>query len=375
MAKPNLSRKWWDSSRPDDVDGGALAKALAEFEKSQAPTAAAKVGKAIAALLGDLDRKAHRDLRKDLEALQEQAEKAAEGESMEEEGEDDDPAEDRLAAPEVVLAMVKKLRRRTLLFAFALNPKPEECVLLLKAKGNAKNLLKLAKTAAGNNKASCGVAAAAEDDASTLELRLESPLVAGLARMVRKTLKHLKSTLFKKVRVVVDGRVVEESGDAEEEESTEVEAREPPTTIELPTTPEALEDKREAFKLAREEWNRVKLQVEADLEMVKDGARRMYLDDPDQFPKIVKGCQGIDDILDHLDDELRDGLDAYASTPLRQQAKLAQLAGQCAAVLDRYLDYVANNPVMRAIDRREFADVAVHKPVLAALRGLRKALS
>lgn len=373
MAKPNLSKKWWINARPEGVKGAELEKALAEVERAPSADGAARVLKAIDAVEKELDRKRDRDLLKDLQSLRGMAEEVSEAESNEQEGEDEDPADDQLGAPEVLVAMVKKLRRRALLFSFAVQPKPEDCVFLLKGRGSAKSLLKLAKDRSGSTKVSCGTAAAAADDDSILELRLESPLATGLARMARKKLKQVKSTVFKRVRIVVDGRVAEESGAEEDEEEVL-----PPLPTEPVSTrersPEELQSRRDDFKTARGEWVRVKNQVEVDLEKVKEGARQAYLDDPEQFPKIVKGCRDIDAILDHLDDELRDLLDAYAATPLKRQAQLLDLARQAVAVLDRYLEFVSANPVMKAIDLGEFADVRVHKPVLSALRGLRAAL-
>ena len=120
---------------------------------------------------------------------------------------------------------------------------------------------------------------------------------------------------------------------------------------------------------------KVKAGAEQDLEKVKDGAHMAYLADAAQFPKIVAGCKAIDDILDHLDDDLRDTLDQYASTPLRDQRRLEKLAGIAREVLDRYQGFVAGNPMMKAIDEKEFADVTVHAPVTKALRDLRKALA
>ena len=126
---------------------------------------------------------------------------------------------------------------------------------------------------------------------------------------------------------------------------------------------------------ARAAWVSVKARAEQDLEKVKDGVRMAYVADSEQFPKIVAGCEEIDSILDNLDDELRDTLDRYASTPVRAQDKLATLAATAIEVLDRYHHYVAGNPVMRAIDEKEFADVTVHAPVMKALGDLRKALA
>ena len=138
---------------------------------------------------------------------------------------------------------------------------------------------------------------------------------------------------------------------------------------------EVLEDRRREFKRARAQWVAVKQRAEEDLELVKAGARKVYRADAVQFPKVVAGCKAIDTILDNLDDELRDTLDRYASTPVRAQAKLSTLAATAIEVLDRYQRYVGNNEVMRAIDEKEFADVTVHAPVVKALRDLRKALA
>jgi hypothetical protein len=145
-----------------------------------------------------------------------------------------------------------------------------------------------------------------------------------------------------------------------------------------PPTPEEiveLEDKRREFKRARAAWVGVKTKAEEDLEKVKDGAREAYLADAKQFPKIVKGCKEIDDILDNLDDQLRDTLDQYASTPLKNQSKLHALAAKATEILDGYMTYVDSNPVMKAIDTKEFADVAIFAPIKKALADLRKALT
>lgn len=138
---------------------------------------------------------------------------------------------------------------------------------------------------------------------------------------------------------------------------------------------EVLQDRRREFKRCRAQWVAVKQRAEQDLEKVKDGAHMAYLADAAQFPKIVAGCKAIDDILDNLDDELRDTLDQYASTPLRDQKKLEKLAGTAKELLDRYQQFVASNQLMKAIDEKEFADVVVHAPVTKALKDLRKALA
>src|SRR5262249_49373905 len=136
-----------------------------------------------------------------------------------------------------------------------------------------------------------------------------------------------------------------------------------------------LQDRRREFKKARAAWVTVKTKAEEDLEKVKDGAHMAYAADPEQFPKVVKGCKDIDTILDNLDDELRDTLDQYASTPLKNQAKLHSLAATAAEILDRYHGYVEGNAVLKAIDNKEFADVTIYAPIKKALADLRRAMA
>ncbi len=206
--------------------------------------------------------------------------------------------------------------------------------------------------------------------------------VPGLARRLQKTVKNHTG---KKFRFAHGGETVEEDDESEDVPISEAEAPKPATGGEAPapeaTAPptgkglEALEDRRRAFKKARAAWVAVKARAEEDLEKVKDGAHEHYLADPAQFPKIVQGCKDIDAIMDNLDDELRDTLDKYASTPLKNQAKLRDLAASAREVLDRYCKYVEGNQLMKAIDLKEFADVTIHAPVMKALNDLRKALS
>lgn len=138
---------------------------------------------------------------------------------------------------------------------------------------------------------------------------------------------------------------------------------------------EVLEDRRRSFKKARAAWVQVKTQAEEDLEKVKSGAHEAYLHDLEQFPKIVTGCKDIDAVMDNLDNELRDTLDQYASTSLKNQARLQELAATATEILDRYCQYVEANAVMKAIDMKEFADVTIHAPVMKALKDLRKAIA
>jgi hypothetical protein len=429
MAKIELNRKWWNANRPKDVKGPELEKALAAVEQAgddDRAAALSAVPGAVARVSKGLDKKAQKDLLKSLEMLGAMAEaeakkaatvaaakaktateakakaaleakarsaseaKARDAGAAEEEEETPDA---KLTDPAYLSKTIKKAVRIPLLFAFAMGSKPEGCALALHVRGNPRKLLQLATTRSGALKGCFGRAQAAEDDPRTLTLSLEGPLVSGLVRAMRKYFQLHGISQFRKIRVLVDGQEAE-TETAEDEmppdaargsasaasapppaASAAAPAAEPPSAPLTPKQVEVLDDRRREFKKARAAWVAVKNQAEMDLEKVKDGARTMYMADAKQFPKIDQGCKDIDSILDNLDDELRDTLDQYASTPLRNQARLQKLAATATEILDRYRTYVAGNAVMKAIDMKEFANVTIHAPVLKALNDLRKALS
>ncbi len=201
---------------------------------------------------------------------------------------------------------------------------------------------------------------------------------AGMARRLQEAIKQHTG---KKLPILVGTESVEAEEDTTEKPPAAASKPAPATAAQVATARQAgeekksLEERRTMFKKARAAWVTVKAKAEADLEKVKAGARMQYLADAEQYPKIQKGCQDIDAILDHLDDELRDTLDQYASTPLNNQPRLHALARSASVVLDRYLQYVNNDPILKAVDKKEFADVVVHAPILKALTALRNALT
>jgi hypothetical protein len=418
MSKIELTRKWWSANRPKDLKAPELEKALGAVEQAKGAAlgaALAVVSAAIAKVAKELDKKTQKELLKNLGALRSLAETEAakangpakaEAESKskpgekakpqpeEAEGEGDETAEEKLFAADFVRSALRQALRKPLNFGFALGTKPEQCAFAVTRTGTGRRLAKLARDRTGSPKACWGQVQADENDPLTLTISLDCPAVAGVARTLRKYLQFQGITLFKKFRVLVEGKEAESDGGADAPEAAEAvqaagdpqsaaarttraappateESSRPPTEQELVV----LEDKRRGFKKARAAWVAAKEKAEQDLETVKDGAHMAYMADAVQYPKIVRGCKDIDTILDNLDDELRDTLDKYASTPLRNQAKLHQLAETANEVLDRYQKYVEGSPLMKAVDQKEFADVTIHAPIVKALADLRKALS
>lgn len=414
------------------ADGEKLAAALATLKPALAKARAELKGQKD--LLKDLDtlesmaeaenKKVQADLAKAKAAAAKAAEKEKEKAKDEDaEDEDEESAGDKLFDPDLHRTTLKRATRQALPFAFVVSNKAEVRALALGVRGMPKAMGRKAKERGDGAKVVFGRLQAAAGEATKLLVSLEDcPNVPGAAKQLRLYLKQNKINLYKKFAIVLNGQEQEvdedDEGDAEAgAEAGGADAAQgtgaAPAAAAQAAAPAAaaaqaaaaapaagaaqaagaapaagaaqagqaqqeqqvLEDRRREFKRARAAWVAAKARAEQDLEKVKDGAKMAYMADAQQWPKVVAGCKAIDDILDNLDDELRDTLDQYASTPLRNQKKLQELATTATQVLERYQRFVASNALMRAIDEKEFADVEVHAPVTKALADLRKALA
>ncbi|MBL8362535.1 MAG: hypothetical protein JNN18_18765 [Rubrivivax sp.] len=426
MSKVELKKKWWIGVKPKTVKGAELEKALALVESTEDEklvAALATLKPALAKARAEL--KGQKDLLKDLDTLESMAEaevkkvqaemakakaaaakaaeKAAEKEKAKEDDggddEDEETAGEKLFDPELHRTTLKRATRQALPFAFVVSNKAEVRALALGVRGMPKSMGRKAKERSDGAKVVFGRLQAAPGEATKLMISLEDcPNVPGAAKQLRLYLKQNKINLYKKFAVLLNGQeqevdeddeggapeagadasgaaAVAASGAAASQAAPQAPAAGAAQAAQAQQEQQVLEDRRREFKRARAAWVAAKVRAEQDLEKVKDGAKMAYMADAQQWPKVVAGCKAIDDILDNLDDELRDTLDQYASTPLRNQKKLEALAGTAAEVLERYQRFVANNALMRAIDEKEFADVQVHAPVTKALADLRKALA
>jgi hypothetical protein len=367
-----------------------VQKLIGQLKKSKEVATAPAVGKFLGELTLAADA-AMRDVAKAKAEVDKKAQAAA-GKK----GDDDEDADEEEASPELLTTKLKPLLKmvakgETMHALLAKSGKQVVVMLSRKPIPPARRKMLADQLGGGSTKYFPGHCHL-EAGATTFVLKAE---VAGMSKLVKLALLNQTGLRLNKVKCRGedgDDDDNDESGDAGARAADEgapdnaaVPASAAPATpradeagaAEAPATPqqiEALQDRRRQFKRARAAWVTVKARAEADLEKVKDGVRMAYLADAEQFPKIVAGCKEIDSILDNLDDELRDTLDQYASTPLRNQQKLHALADTAKQTLDRYQRYVASNGVMRAIDQKEFADVTVHAPVIKALADLRKAL-
>jgi gas vesicle protein len=146
------------------------------------------------------------------------------------------------------------------------------------------------------------------------------------------------------------------------------------TAAAAPADEAAIDDRRKEFRKARRAWQTVKEQAIQDLEAVKDGIRDYYLDDPEQFKLATSKLGQLDAIMDNLNDDLRDVLDKYVSTPKTRQAELQQLGANATQIVQQFLNFANSDKLLNAVDQKEFADVSVKAPIEKALKDLVKTL-
>jgi hypothetical protein len=327
-----------------------------------------------------------------LEKLQEKDKKPAgpgSGKDGDEEG-DDEEDEGKLFEKDYLYKMIKLMKSggKELNFGFGLNTNaPEASKLLLKRKGKPDMLFKMLKRTGefSNRTLVCGTALADPENGKVLMFRVaEGDEPPQIIKLGRKFLRGDKALKFRKLKVVFAGgkTLTDDEPDTEDEEAGAggpAAAGAQPAGGAAAGEPSAgdvaqMEDRRKQFKEARKRWVAVRDRAEQDLEVVKDGIRDHYLGDREQFPIAMKKMKELDAIMDHLSDDLRDALDAYVSTPLKQQSRLKELGGNAKQLLDKFVDYVDRDPLLAAIDQKEFADVQIKAPMEVALRDLAKTI-
>jgi hypothetical protein len=428
-AKPEISKKWWTSEKPADIKGADLEKALANAEKALADADKKMEPAAIDACLTALkdvesaadktikkecDKKKHKDLigvlekyaavvKSESSRLDDLKKKAAKGAAAaaEANGEaEEEEDEGKLFEPDYLHKMLKLLRStgKELNFGFGLDSKnPAGSKLLLARKGKPDKLFKaLKQTGNFSNRLICfGTAVPDAQDGKTLVFKLaenagEPPQIQKLGRQFLRSDKGLK---FRKLKLVLPGgQTLEDTEPDTEEDGAAAQAAGAAATNAAPAagaqsaagatgTPAGAfdtavqENLRKEFKQARAKWVAVRKKADQDIEFVKDGVRDHYLTDPVQFPIAMKKIKELDEIMDNLNDDLRDALDAYVSTPLKQQDRLREVAANARQLLENFTRYVDKSPLLAAIDAKEFANVQIKAPMVAAMRDLARAIA
>jgi hypothetical protein len=235
--KPEFSKRWWKSEKPDEIRGSDLGKALGAAEKALAqeerkPTESS-IDDCLLALndLGSVvertikkecDRAKHRDVISVLEKfdrlIQEEVERLQKARlTVEDEDEDDEDDEDeeesegKLFERDHLCKMIKRVRNGgELNFCFGLDKSsPENSCLLLNPRGKPETLLKMMKRTGrfSNRLMTYGHATADPDNPKTLLFRLvesadEPPQILKLSRQFLRSDRTLQ---FRKIKIVLPG--------------------------------------------------------------------------------------------------------------------------------------------------------------------------
>jgi hypothetical protein len=233
--KPQISKKWWTSEKPDDIKGAELEKALISAEKALDEEKKKGDGPAIEAALAaceqlesavdktikkECDKKKHKDEIKVLEKyfplikdetgrLKKLLEEASEDGT---DDEDEEESDGKIFEKDYLYKMLKLLKStgKELNFGFGLDTKnPEGSTLLLTRKGKPERLFKaLKKTGDFTNRLiTYGKAVPDPENGKVLVFKLaesagEPPQVLKLGRRFLRSDKGLK---FRKLRLILPG--------------------------------------------------------------------------------------------------------------------------------------------------------------------------
>src|SRR3990172_7977745 len=238
--KPEISKKWWTSEKPDEIKGQELEKALANAEKALADADKKGDAESIDACLVALeslgacagktikkecDKKKHKEVIAVLEKYEDLI--AEESQRLEEakaalaqsaEGEQEDEEEKGVLKEEYLARMIKKLRSGDQLnFCFGLDKStPEDSRLVLCNKRDPERLKKILKgTGEFSNRLMTFGNASADGKVLQFKLAEDAKEPSQIVKLAKAFLKGNRELKFKKLRVLVGDQTFEEDMDAE----------------------------------------------------------------------------------------------------------------------------------------------------------------
>jgi hypothetical protein len=229
------------------------------------------------------------------------------------EAEEDDasgPLGDEQAYGAYLKKVLKKLQTMPLYFAAGLGTKAEEHRLILHKTQDGKKLLKTLKDSTSLKKFAWGQTTAHVKETSTMTLALEGPQVGGLKKKLELLLKYFKPLPFDTILLMVDGKVVADLPD--DDDNTPV-ANTPPSSPPPPPAPPNPEALRFAQRLKP---------LKNDLEKVIAGATSVSSQLKELYAKATGAFKQQDFVtahamLDQLPTQIKQGLNELAAGQLR----------------------------------------------------------
>ena len=358
--KPEISKKWWTSEKPDEIKGQELEKALANAEKALADADKKGDAESIDACLVALeslgacagktikkecDKKKHKEVIAVLEKYEDLI--AEESQRLEEakaalaqsaDGEQEDEEEKGVLKEEYLARMIKKLRSGDQLnFCFGLDKStPEDSRLVLCNKRDPERLKKILKgTGEFSNRLMTFGNASADGKVLQFKLAEDAKEPSQIVKLAKAFLKGNRELKFKKLRVLVGDQTFEEDMDVEGQAEPQVASGN-------------LQERLRSAAAAAQKWKQTRESVADQIAALR---RELdAFDDPDV--KSVRDRLGA--VLDRYPD-----LDFAGLAGAADQAAYDRSLAQTRQGIASWARLLKGDPALRAIDENPFVNANV----------------
>ncbi len=278
------------------------------------------------------------------------------------EQDDDSVFADPDAYHDYLIAAMKKLRSGGQMnFGFVLGKKAEDHRLAVHRSKGSKALANTLVKETGLHAMTFGTAMADENRAGMLVLLLEGRQLPGMKKKGERMLKKFKPLPFIKLSVMADGQELEDIADPDDTDTDE------------PDAANAADGNAAAFTALRTGWVGARQKIDADIEKLHAAMSAVYQGRgvADDLEKAFRTQTGR--VLSSLDASLADKLAELANAGDASQH--ATLIAEARQIAQRYAAYVANEPMIAALDANPFVSIAIQDTVSSSLSELTKALA
>ncbi|MFM7204249.1 MAG: hypothetical protein ACKO6N_26005 [Myxococcota bacterium] len=410
---PQLSADWWKKNQPDELPTNAeILKALTQVESGFAKLKEAPSDKVLELLNKVLDglaatiKKAQgeaeklvktppkkpsfdaEDMSNTIEVFKKFPKVIDEGrkkaENMAAAGEDEPPATG-LEKPEVYAGYLKtllpKLKTKPYNFGLAVGKGPEDARIFFDLVKGGKSLAERAKALLKEPVGvTWGVTSFDKARPAAMLLTLEGPKAPGLKTKSEKMMKALALTTFSKVLLVVGGQ---EQADQEDDVPVAPKVAAPaapaaaaPAQAKAPPKPAEDAAKPAPVNMinltkSRLAWDKARKALQADIEKLITAILAQSEEEPDAA-EIADDVEELYEPLEALDAALIEVLDAALNA--EDPAARATFHEEARVLVDQYLAYTAETPLMQEFDNNPFVSLSAANTVVKTLNVIQSVL-
>jgi hypothetical protein len=127
-----------------------------------------------------------------------------------------------------------------------------------------------------------------------------------------------------------------------------------------------------AMQKSRLIWDAARKRIAADINKFRDSVMDEMADDP-EVTQVMDSLDGLDDVLDNLDERLMDKHDEALSE--RDPVKHAALHAEASKIIDQYIAYTKSNDLIKKLEGdTPFGKLTISSTVSATLKALQTSL-